>query len=60
MNEAEQNVIGYLNNLENRIATLENTFITLLIALRDGGIIVDSDDEEVDKQYMFDFDKEND
>lgn len=60
MSESEQNVINYLKNMENRITVLEDTVITLLIALRDGGIIVDSDDESDKQQYMFNLDREDD
>lgn len=34
----------YFDNLNQRIDFLEQTLITLIVSLRDGGVIVDSDD----------------
>ena len=54
--DAENNVLNFLRNMESRITNLEDSFVTLIIALKNGGIIVDSDEEADDKQYHFDFD----
>jgi hypothetical protein len=58
--DAEHNVISFLRNMERRITNLEDSFVTLIIALKEGGIIADSDEEINDKQYHFDFREDND
>ena len=55
MNQEEGTVVQYLKGLEGRIKFLEDTIVTLLVALKEGGVIVDSDEELDDKQYQFDF-----
>jgi hypothetical protein len=58
--DAEHSVLDFLRTMERRITNLEDSFVTLIIALKEGGIIVDSDEEPNDKQYHFDFSEDND
>tara|TARA_A100001011_G_scaffold295685_1_gene308061 strand:- start:739 stop:909 length:171 start_codon:yes stop_codon:yes gene_type:complete len=55
MDNQESIVIEYLKGLESRVKFLEDTLITLLVALKEGGVIVDDDEEVNDKQYQFNF-----
>ena len=55
MTDPENTVATYLKSLESRIKVLEDTIVLLLIALKEGGVIVDSDDESSDNQYHFNF-----
>ena len=53
MDNQESIVIEYLKGLESRVKFLEDTLITLLVALKEGGVIVDDDEEVNDQQYQF-------
>ena len=55
MSQEESTMVQYLKGLERRIKFLEDTIVTLLVALKEGGVIVDSDEELDNKQYQFDF-----
>mgnify|MGYP001168260193 CR=1 FL=1 len=55
MNEEQNTVVEYLLGLERRIKFLEDTIVTLLVALKESGVITDSDEESSDKQYQFNF-----
>ena len=55
MNEEENTVVEYLKGLERRIKFLEDTIVTLLVALKEGGVITDSSEESDDRQYQFNF-----
>ena len=55
MDNQENTVIEYLKGLESRIKFLEDTLVTLLVALKEGGVIVDAEEEVSEKQYQFNF-----
>ena len=42
-----------LDSLESRIVAVENVLLTLLCALKDGGVIVDSDSHPGNTAYTF-------
>jgi len=52
LHQQEIAVQEYLRGLERRIELLESTFVQLLIALKEGGVIADSDDESAHKFDM--------
>ncbi len=58
LDDQELAVTQYLQSLERRIQVLENTFVQLLIALKEGGVIVDSEEDSVDS-YSFDPEGQN-
>jgi hypothetical protein len=48
-----QKLTMQVESLENRIHYLEGIVVTLLVALKEGGVIVDSDETVEEKTYEF-------
>lgn len=46
-----QEMVYQVEQMEDRMSYFENVLLTLLVALKDGGIIVDSDEKSSDKTY---------
>ncbi len=44
-------LIGEMKNFEQRVTYLEGVVITLLVALKEGGVIIDSDENSDENTY---------